>query len=739
MAAFMIDESICSLQTFHFPYKRLLLKNVPQKFILSSPSSLFLTPIILILRPCHHQADSRVYSVLDRLTPEALRATLAVEAPVEPVYLAPGTSNKDMPWSTLDLSTTPLPSPAAAAFRNHRHSPASDSPTASSTSSTSSSLAGATSNGYSPNTNWSGNPGADALGAGLLSALSHELLLDPSGFRYLDRHAALSLAAQTAGPSVESGSSGTSGIGNSLDLGENKEGTAIRLTRGVKGRRPSPLAQVARPLHLSTAQQVGLLDSDSDNGRVPSLASQLLPSGGASNKASERLLRRWLLQPPPPALADARATVLRLLDPSSCRSGSRGDSGAASSLHRDQDENGQDSSKEVNNNNNYDVASAPLPPFRSTGGVPLGKLVSMLAVAQGNPALFRDLALMLHAVLTLLGAPPLPEALHVWTPGAADAAAAVAAAKTVHGEGEGKGICSSDAGVKFMASGWLKQAIESTTDGSCHAGPLELLVDPMLLITAHESGLPVCSSPYILILFLKLITVSRLSYFHEFPACFLIECVLSFKVRREVFLRGAAQLLADLATTVAPPSPIDMARPSSVSSSSLLSTTNDIFDEEADDEESVDSEDNSASSSSSTMSSTGSGGKKNDGVSFHQSVPLEFFVKNEETWRGCVRATNSSNSNPSDADASSGSSNSVVAAAYEAVTHAAHALGNAARADFPPGGAEVYFDALNNQLLLRKIPNHQQSPASSDDEPPPSFYNPRDRTGKVRMSSSRYP
>lgn len=200
-----------------------------------------------------------------------------------------------------------------------------------------------------------------------------------------------------------------------------------------------------------------------------------------------------------------------------------------------------------------------------------------------------------------------------------------------------------------------------------------------------------------------------------------------------MFLRGAAQLLADLATTVAPPSPINMARPSSVSSSSsLLSTTIDG------DEECVDSEDGSASSSSSTMSSTGSGGKKNDGVSFHTSVPLEFFVKNEETWRGCVRAANSSSGNPSDADNRSDSSKSVVAAAYEAVTHAAHALGNAVRADIPPG-AEVHFDALNNQLLLRKIPNHQQSSALSDDKPPASFYNPRDRTGKVRVSSSRYP
>lgn len=484
--------------------------------------------------------DSRVYSVLDRLTPEALRATLAVEAPVEPVYLAPGTANKDMPWSTQDLATAPLPSPAAAAFRNHRHTTTTIDPY-SATDAVASSVSASSTSTVGSNLNWSGNPGADALGAGLLSALSHELLLEPSGFRCLDRHAALSLAASAAKSSRSSSSdssSSSSGSGsNSVNNISEQEGEA------EQGRRPSPLAQVARPLHLSTAQQVGLLDGE--DGRVPSLASQLLPSGGASNKASERLLRRWLLQPPPAAIADARATVLHLLDPKSRSTGSgNGAFFSSSSSHLDQDENESKASAEASSG----VASAPLPPFRSSGGVPLGKLVSMLAVAQGNPSLFRDLALMLHAVLTLLGAPPLPEALHVWTPAAADAAAAAVVAAHRQGaeDGEGDGMhnnSNSDAVVKLMAADWLNQATASATDGTCHAGRLEPLVDPMLLITAHESGLPVWVLSFYFSISLFLPTVIRSFNFtfvkssistQETCACYFIETYfLSFFTLRD--------------------------------------------------------------------------------------------------------------------------------------------------------------------------------------------------------------
>ena len=194
-------------------------------------------------------------------------------------------------------------------------------------------------------------------------------------------------------------------------------------------------------------------------------------------------------------------------------------------------------------------------------------------------------------------------------------------------------------------------------------------------------------------------------------------------MRREVFLRGAAQLLADLATTVAPPSPINSARPSS--SSSLASAANGNAGEEDGDDESID-----AGEGSSTMASSGNGAMKIDGVSFHNSVPIDFFAKNEETWRGCVRATNSSSSS------SKSRNDSGVAAAYEAVSKASHVLGDTVRADFP-SGTEVYFDALNNQLLLRKIPassatSGHDGGSGDNDEETPLFYNPRDRTGKVK-------
>jgi hypothetical protein len=74
-----------------------------------------------------------------------------------------------------------------------------------------------------------------------------------------------------------------------------------------------------------------------------------------------------------------------------------------------------------------------------------------------------------------------------------------------------------------------------------------------------------------------------------------------------------------------------------------------------------------------------------------------------------------------------GESSEGVAEAYGAVAGAAEALGEALRADFP-SGADVAFDSVNNQLLLRKLP----APTAGAGGGKTEYYNPRDRTGKVR-------
>ena len=66
-------------------------------------------------------------------------------------------------------------------------------------------------------------------------------------------------------------------------------------------------ATVTRPLHVETATQLGLM-SDS---AIPSLISSLLPESAPSS--TRRYLRRWLLVPPPPEIADAMSILVRTL------------------------------------------------------------------------------------------------------------------------------------------------------------------------------------------------------------------------------------------------------------------------------------------------------------------------------------------------------------------------------------------------------------------------------------------
>ena len=61
------------------------------------------------------------------------------------------------------------------------------------------------------------------------------------------------------------------------------------------------------PLHLETATQLGLMFDPA----IPSLVSSLLPDSAPSS--SRRFLRRWLLIPPPPEIADAMSQLVRTL------------------------------------------------------------------------------------------------------------------------------------------------------------------------------------------------------------------------------------------------------------------------------------------------------------------------------------------------------------------------------------------------------------------------------------------
>ncbi|KAL7551663.1 hypothetical protein ACHAWF_014847 [Thalassiosira exigua] len=66
-------------------------------------------------------------------------------------------------------------------------------------------------------------------------------------------------------------------------------------------------ATEARPLHLETATQLGLMTDPA----IPSLIASLLPDSAPAS--SRHFLRRWLLVPPPPDIADAMSRLVRNL------------------------------------------------------------------------------------------------------------------------------------------------------------------------------------------------------------------------------------------------------------------------------------------------------------------------------------------------------------------------------------------------------------------------------------------
>jgi hypothetical protein len=104
--------------------------------------------------------------------------------------------------------------------------------------------------------------------------------------------------------------------------------------------------------------QIGVLP----NPNVPDLVRALLPAQHSA--LSARFLRRWLQSPPPYVLATRMADLCRRLGSMSCALGP--------------------------------------PPCRP---MPVGKLVSMLSLRQGNAPLFRDLHGCLTALLAVLDAP----------------------------------------------------------------------------------------------------------------------------------------------------------------------------------------------------------------------------------------------------------------------------------------------------------------------------------------------
>jgi len=69
----------------------------------------------------------------------------------------------------------------------------------------------------------------------------------------------------------------------------------------------------AIPLHLETATQLGLMMDPS----IPSLISSVLPDSAPTS--CRRFLRRWLLIPPPPSIADAMSRLVRHLKDESNR------------------------------------------------------------------------------------------------------------------------------------------------------------------------------------------------------------------------------------------------------------------------------------------------------------------------------------------------------------------------------------------------------------------------------------
>ena len=120
-----------------------------------------------------------------------------------------------------------------------------------------------------------------------------------------------------------------------------------------------------RPIYLSTAQQIGLLANDN----IPPLVTHLLPVQHRSPCA--KLLKRYLLSPPPHAIADSLRTVLGLLVG-----------------HPPGGEGGTD--------------GVGVPSLPAVQPVSVGKVISLLSSGQCNAATFREIENTLSGIQKLL-------------------------------------------------------------------------------------------------------------------------------------------------------------------------------------------------------------------------------------------------------------------------------------------------------------------------------------------------
>ena len=111
------------------------------------------------------------------------------------------------------------------------------------------------------------------------------------------------------------------------------------------------------PLYVETATQLGLMS----NPTIPPLVSYLLPDSAPAS--SRRFLRRWLLTPPPPHIADAMASLV----------GSLKEGGTA------------------------------LPPLSVP---PLGKVLSLIRAGQASAQVYREILSAIDATVAILDAHP---------------------------------------------------------------------------------------------------------------------------------------------------------------------------------------------------------------------------------------------------------------------------------------------------------------------------------------------
>ena len=121
---------------------------------------------------------------------------------------------------------------------------------------------------------------------------------------------------------------------------------------------PAGLDAAPRPIYVSTATQIGLIPSAG----IPDLPRALLPSHAPA--ACAALLRRWLLLPPRPTVADAMREACSVLG----------------------------------------SLSAPVP---ACVPLPVGKLVGLLLARQANAPLFDEARRVLDALSSSLQSPPL--------------------------------------------------------------------------------------------------------------------------------------------------------------------------------------------------------------------------------------------------------------------------------------------------------------------------------------------